>query len=262
MNKAKFTAVLLSIIIIPSAIYAQDRPFLFTYTPENYMTNQAFLRYEAAYGEKTFEPIGVDDFEQNVGLQASLGKYFMVLDHTGLAFTHSTTKLSQQTEVLGNILNTNNNETIDFSAGAGFLHEYDGTNVLISRVIIGRHFSSSELYGNLLFEHAFSSDRDPVDMMTSIGYSYKLMSDLNIGVEAVGQDLEGFWDTEEAEGGATVYLGPDLNFEISEIPLNVTVGGGEIIHATHSSRTSEAMRALPIVSGNGFIFRSVISLGL
>jgi len=260
--KIKFLQILLGTIIISSIIYAQDRPFLFTFTPLNYNANSTFLNYETAYGQGTFEPIGIDDFEQTVGFQSSLGKYLTILEHSGLAFTNRITRFSQQTEVLANLLNTNNHDILDFSAGAGFLHEYGGTNVLISRFMIGRQFTTWQMYSNLVFEHAFSTGRDPFDVVTTLGFSYNLFSWVRAGVEAVGQDLEGFWEPDEAEGGATLYLGPSLNFIIPKTSLNITIGGGEIIRATHSTRLSEAPRPLPIVKGNGFIIRNVISLGL
>jgi hypothetical protein len=257
----KFVQILLGIIIISSSIYAQDRLFLFTFTPQNNTIKSTFIRYETAYGQGTFEPIGIDDFEQNIGFQSRIGKYFSLLDQSGLAFTNGVTKLSQQTELLANLLNTNDNDVVDFSAGMGFLHEYGGTNVLISRVMIGRQFASWAMYSNLVFEHAFSPDRDPVDLMTTVGFSYNLFNWLRTGVEAVGQDLEGFWDPDEAEGGATVYAGPSFNLTIPGTPLNITIGGGEIIRATYSMRSSGALRPLPIVKGNGFIIRNVISYG-
>ena len=262
MFNKKYISLIITILLVSSFAQAQNQAFLFTLTPLKHAANSAFLRYEAAYGQKTFEPISVDDFEQNAGFQGNIGKYLTTTDHLGMAFTNGETKISYQTELLANILNDDNNKIIDFTAGLGFLHEYSGTNVLISRVIIGRQFTSCQAYGNLIFEHAFSTGRDPIDFTTTVGFSYNLYDNLRLGLEAVGQDLEGFWDTDEAEGGATMYFGPSLNLTFPGIALNVTFGGGEIIRATHSIRNSEAMRELPYGKGNGFIFRNVISLGL
>ena len=33
---------------------------------------------------------------------------------------------------------------------------------------------------------------------------------ISLGVEAIGEDLEGFWEEEEAEGGARLLMGPSL----------------------------------------------------
>jgi hypothetical protein len=57
-----------------------------------------------------------------------------------------------------------------------------------------------------------------------------------VGVEAVGSDLEGFFDDAEAEGGATVLVGPSIAVAISE-HCRLVVGGGPVIRA---SSTSEA----------------------
>ena len=259
MFKLIFTFFIL--LIISSNSYSQDRPFLFTNLPQYYSSN-SFLRYEAAYGQQTFEPIGVDDFEQNAGLQSNIGKYFTTTDHLGIAFTNGETKLSYQAEMLANIFDGSENRIVDFMAGIGFLHEYSGTNVLMGRAIIGRQFTTWQVYSNLIFEHAFSVGRDPFDLMTTVGFSYNLSDDLKAGIEAVGQDLEGFWESDEAEGGATLYIGPSLNYTIPGTAFSITFGGGEIVRVTHSLRNSEAIRALPYVNKNGFIIRDVISLGL
>jgi hypothetical protein len=262
MKQTKYVLLLAVSIFISSYTHAQDRPFLFTFTNENYQGRSTFLRYETAYGQNTFEPVGVDALEQNVGFQSNIGKYFTILDHSGLAFKNGPVMFVQRTELMANILNTNDSRILDLSAGMGYLHEYSGTGVLISRLMVGRQFTSWQVYSNLVFEHAFSVDRDPIDLTSTIGFSYDLFDSVRLGIEAVGQDIEGFWETDEAEGGATLYFGPSLNFTIPGTTLNITTGGGEIIRATHSIRNSEALRELPAGKGNGFILRNIISIGL
>ena len=67
---------------------------------------------------------------------------------------------------------------------------------------------------------------------------------------------------DEAESGAIIYVGPTINFRIPGTTLSVTMGGGAIFRATHSSYLSEASRLLPFVNDNGFIIRNIVSLGL
>ena len=250
------------VIVGASYTYSQNLPYLFTFTTQNYMNKSFLVNYEAAYGQKTFQPIGVDDFEQDLGLRVNLGKYFTFFNHTGLAFTNGITRLTMQTELTANLLNTKEKDFLDFSAGLGYLHEYFGTNVLISRFIVGKNFQSWQIYSNLLFEHPFSPDRDKIDLTTSVGFSYKLTKSFSLGIEVVGQDIEGFWEADEAEGGAILYAGPSINFIIPSTTLNITFGGGVIFRATRSLNISEADRALPFVKENGFIIRNIVSLAL
>jgi hypothetical protein len=64
------------------------------------------------------------------------------------------------------------------------------------------------LLGSLLFEKPFEEGRDAVDLITSVGVGWKLQPALAPGVKAVGEDLEGLWEKEEAEGGASLFFGP------------------------------------------------------
>jgi hypothetical protein len=58
----------------------------------------------------------------------------------------------------------------------------------------------------VLLEHPYAAGRDALDLITSLGASHALTSTLWLGVEAVGSDLEGFWDSAEAGGGATLVV--------------------------------------------------------
>ena len=48
---------------------AQERSFLFTFVPPLNENLNTILNYDAAYGNQTFEPLGSDNIEQNIGLQ-------------------------------------------------------------------------------------------------------------------------------------------------------------------------------------------------
>ena len=58
--------------------------------------------------------------------------------------------------------------------------------------------------GNLVVEQVMSSPRahDAADVITSLGWSRRVTDRLSVGAEGIGQDLEGFWDPTEADGGA------------------------------------------------------------
>jgi hypothetical protein len=85
---------------------------------------------------------------------------------------------------------------------------------------------------------------------------------VRIGVEAVGQDLEGFWDDEETEGGARLFIGPTASLALEGTPWHITLGGGAIIRGTSSNHASSALRDLPSTAANGFLIRTMIGFTL
>jgi hypothetical protein len=43
-----------------------------------------------------------------------------------------------------------------------------------------------------------------------VGVSKNLWRPVYVGVEMIGEDLEGFWEPNEAEGGARLLIGPSM----------------------------------------------------
>ncbi len=252
---------LLVVFALPSAALAQDRSFLFTVTTPELRDQSAVLNYGAGYGHKTFEPFGGDGLEQNLGFQGNINGAFSYIAHAALALDDGATNSSVRGEIIAHLIRAED-RGVDISAGGGVLHEYSGTDVLIGRAVIGRQFTSWQSYGNVILEKPLSSDRDAIDLITTIGFSYRLSGAVRLGLEAVGQDLEGFWEEEEAEGGATIFVGPTVSIAIPRLHCTYMIGGGEIIRATRSARTSQALRDLPYKKGNGFIIRNMVNFGL
>ena len=168
---------------------------------------------------------------------------------------------SQQGELLVQVLKSQDS-FLDFSMGPGFRHEYSGTNVMLTRAIIGRRFNSWQLYSNLLFEKPFSETRDQIDLFMTVGCSYRILPALQLGFEAVGQDLEGFWEADEAEGGAILFVGPALIADIPAVPWTFSICAGSILRATQSIRTSTAPRDLTTNKKNGFIIHAGLNFEL
>ena len=112
------------------------------------------------------------------------------------------------------------------------------------------------LNANVLFEKPMSGDRDAVDLITSAGFGRRFGTAVTMSVEAVGQDLEGFWDPEEKEGGARLMVGPSLSVAPPTARWQLTLGGGPIVRATRSNFASTADRPLP--SRNGYVVRTAV----
>jgi hypothetical protein len=240
---------------------AQQSPFLFTLAPPDQAGSRVVVHYDAAYGRETFEPLGGDNLEQTLGIRARLSPSTILTGRLGLATNNVSTSSSQHVELLVQAMGSDD-KLVDVSVGPGFRHEYSGTNVLLGRIIVGRRFTSWQVYGNMLIEKPFAANRDDIDLLLTAGWSYTVSSSIRLGIEAVGQDLEGFWDENEAEGGATLFFGPTLVANIPETSWAFTLGAGPILRATKSSRTSSAMRDLPLSRGDGFVLHAAVSLGL
>jgi hypothetical protein len=234
---------------------AQDRPFLFSVSTPERNDPRAAVHYDASFGERPFDLVDGDRPEQRFGVQAAFGNGLIVLGRLGVAADGRDTRTSQQGEVLYAPW-----RGLGVAAGMGMRHESTGVNVLLGRVIAGRRFDAWRLDGNLLFEKPFSTGRDAVDVITTFGVARSLTPMLHAGLEVIGEDLEGFWEAEEAEGGARILIGPSLRLAPPSQHWQVSVTGGPIIHATTNDLSSNASRSLP-GTRNNYAVRAAVSYG-
>ena len=125
------------------------------------------------------------------------------------------------------------------------LHEAAGVNVLLARFTAGHNGRSWLLHGNMMFQKPMSSGRDELDVVTSLGWARKLPHGMSLGAEMVGEDLEGFWEAQEAEGGARLLIGPSLRVAPGGRRWQLIATGGPLFHPSDTGRTSVALRDLP-----------------
>ena len=244
--------------LLPAAFAtAQSQPFLFTVTtlPADSADEKWFVRYEAGYGERTTEPFGFDGVAQRVTAQGSLGRGLTLLGQLGLGVgtgARNTTSTTQEIELLKDLRNPR--EGVGFTMGLGLRREWEGATVLLGRLATGRRFERSFLFGNLRFEKPFQEGRDGIDLISTLGWMHRVGESFNVGVESVGEDLEGFWEEEEAEGGAKLFVGPSFRVAPPAAAWSLSVAGGPIVYATRSGRTSPAARPLD-ATDNGYTVR-------
>ena len=129
------------------------------------------------------------------------------------------------------------------AVGLGVRREWQGPTVLLGRIAVGHSSARTTLFGNARFERALSGGRDAVDLVTSAGWRRRFGS-VHLGVEAIGEDLEAFWEPSEAEGGARIFAGPSMHLSRPGRPWSVSLCGGPILYATTSGRSSSAVRDL------------------
>ena len=182
-------------VAVPAA--AQERPFLFSIATATDAKPAARFDYDIGVGEHAFQSDTANQPEQRIGLQASRGR-LTFLARVGISEVGSSYQSSQSGEALYSILRPTGH--VALAAGGGVLHEAGGVNVLLARVVAGRNTDAWRLDGNLQLQKPMSSERDALDLITSVGWARKLPHGVSLGVEAIGEDLEGFWESEESGG--------------------------------------------------------------
>lgn len=245
----------------PPPATAQTRPFVFSVVTGAPRVAGGEERswtafYGAGYGERTAEPFGFDGVEQRLGVQGRLGSRLTLVGGLGLGAGSEATRRSQEAELLLDVLGPASRLRV--AVGAGGRREWTGTSVALGRACVSWSTGGTLLSTNVLFEKPLAVDRDAVDVITTAGWLQSVGRGLRVGVEAVGEDLEGFWEAEEAEGGAKLYAGPAVHRAAADGRMWASASGGPIVYATRSGHTSPAPRPLE-ASGNGFTVR--VSVG-
>jgi hypothetical protein len=239
---------------------AQERPFLLSIATTRDTKPAVRFDYDAGIGERAFQSDVATRPEQRVGVQASRGRLTLVA-RVGLATTGSSYDSSQSGEALYSFMAPG--RRLALAAGGGVLHEAGGVNVLLARVVAGHRTELWNLQGNLLFQKPMSRDRDAVDLITSVGWSRTLTRGVSLGVEAIGEDLEGFWEPNEAEGGARLLAGPSVRIAPDRRRWQLIAMGGPMFHPSDTGRASGAVRDLPPDRARtGYAFKVSLSLDL
>jgi hypothetical protein len=230
------------IIALAAPAAAQERPVIFSIATAPDTEPAMRVDYDLGVGERAFQSDSSNQPEQRIGVQASIGR-MTFLGRVGIAEVGSSYQSSQSGEALYSILRPTNR--VALAAGGGVLHEAEGVNVLLARVVAGRSAETWRLQGNVLFQKPMSSERDAVDLITSVGWARKLSHGVSLGAEAIGEDLEGFWEPEEAEGGARLLVGPSLHLAPAGQRWQLSATGGPMFHPANTGRRSGALRDLP-----------------
>jgi hypothetical protein len=206
---------------------------------------------DLGYNERAFEPVAGERLEPQASVLLPLSSALAVLAQLGIANTlDGRTRMAQQGELLVTPVRRG---AFALAGGLGARHEYGGSMVATARFVGARTTERSALAAGVLLEHPYAAGRDALDLITSLGASHALTSTLWLGVEAVGSDLEGFWDSAEAEGGATLFVGPTLAFSPAG-SWRLVVGGGPVLRTTSSTAASAQQRS-------GYVLRTSVRLG-
>jgi hypothetical protein len=240
---------------------AQERPFLFSIATTAKSTPAIRFDYDVGTSERTFQSDATSRPEQRIGAQAALGR-LTLLARFGISDVGSSYQSSQSGELLYSMLG-NERAAVAVAAGGGVLHEAGGVNVLLARLTAGHNADSWLLHGNMVFQKPMSSGRDELDVVTSLGWARKFAHGVSLGAEMVGEDLEGFWEAEEAEGGARLLVGPSVRVAPAGRKWQLIATGGPLFHPSDTGRASAALRDLPPETRSGsYVFKAALSISL
>jgi hypothetical protein len=231
----------------------QPQPFLYTINSLNPAARHWSLNYNGGYGQYTVTPLGFDGVDQNFAVKGYLGNRYSLMATMGVGFgNHGNTQTYQQAEVFKDFIGGVNPTGFRFGTSLGVIREFSNDVVALSRFNAAYENTAWKFAINARVEKAFAANRDALDLISSFGIQRKIAGQFFGGIEAVGQDLEGLWETDEAEGGAKVLIGPSVNFVPVGSRLSFSLCAGPILYVTHSTviPNDSAVRELPL--NNGF----------
>jgi len=123
--------------------------------------------------------------------------------------------------------------SLSVAGGGGIREEWDGTRTFIGCVLAGSDFARGRLQGSVVLERATSSPRlhDAADVITTLGWSRPVGNRVSLGVESIGQDLEGLWNPAEADGGARLLVGPSIQAQSTHGAWTASFTAGPVAHS-------------------------------
>ena len=237
-------------------------PFLFSTTTLTPGDLRWSLDYSTSYGERVSEPFGSVGLGQQFGVKGYLGSRFTLVAHAAFGYAHEKDVTSaQQVEIIRDLVGGNKQQGLRFGLGLGAGRDFSNVTTILSRFTVSYDANRWNTGGNILLEKSFAGYRDKIDVITSFGFHYRFAGNFYGGFETVGEDLEGFWDKEEAEGGAKLLVGPSLNMITNHSRLSFSISGGPVFYATRNEAVNlDPLRELP--SQPGLTLRAKISYNL
>ncbi len=190
---------------------AEELPFLYQGTGSEVGDSIGVaIELEGAVGTREARPFGKDGFENLLRVKFSPIENLTLQAHGGMVFDSSGFDSYQLgAEVAYRVLQQDAN-FVNLSLAAGYVYDYWKVHIPRARFSLWHSFGRFTLLGSSLLEFPLSGNRDEVDMIVSIAGSFDFNRYVRLGAEVMGEDLEGFWEEEEAEGGAKIIAGPTL----------------------------------------------------
>jgi hypothetical protein len=259
----KIGVTILACMLTASPVSSQvpSHPFVFSLLPASGPgTSRVTIFADLAYGEQMFAALGPEHLEQRVGTELRFGSRVMVVAQGGMMGSSEAgrSRLSGQVEVFRKL--TGERARLQLAVGLGGGRDYSGTGAALGRVVVGGIWARNTVVTNIRLERAFGNRRrDALDLNTTVGFAHAVTSGIRLGVEGVAEDLEGIVESDEAEGGAKLMLGPSLALGSPKSAWGLTLTGGPVFRLSRSTVSGSASGASRTL-GNGFVLRTSVVL--
>jgi hypothetical protein len=237
--------------------FAQAPPLVFTVAvPER--TASETIQTSAVVEERGLALWGGASSDFGVGVSLSRPRWTIrsITSMTTLSVDGHGRPTFQQFEIVRPVFSTG---SMSVAGGGGIRQEWDGTRVLIGRVLAGSDVGHGRLQGSLVMERAVSSPlrHDAADVVTTLGWSRPIGDRVSVGVEGIGQDLEGLWNPAEVDGGAKLLVGPSLHVQSKRGDWAAGLTAGPVVHAPSVASPPDVQAAMYPHGGRHFgIFAS------
>jgi hypothetical protein len=156
------------------------------------------------------------------GFETGLWLDYVPVDGAGLRFSNSylfSAGLEPRAAVFVEgswLLLRNERQGMDLGLGFGFGRDFRDAWLPRIRVFLGAKSGRFEIAAGVLAEFPMAAGRDAMDVIITAAAGYRIADSWIAGVEAAAEDLEGFFEEEEAEGGARLTAGPTLWVQVTD----------------------------------------------
>jgi hypothetical protein len=210
MPKTSLIAPLLLLTFTSTARADTDSTYVYQRTPAASAATEVSVELDSAVGTREARPFGAQGVEQAARVELRRGIFTVAV--RGGALIHDGQVHGGVLVDAGALLLQQGAAPVDVHVSAGVLRDYRQDIAVRATVTAGRSWGRLNLSALAMTEIPLAADRDAVDVVFGLGGSALVRDGLRLGGELIGEDLEGFWDENEAEGGARLLIGPTVWF--------------------------------------------------
>jgi len=172
------------------------------------VVGSAAVELESAYGSRDARPFGAAGFEQGARVRWSPLDWLSAEGWGGVLVSGGAHRATAGALDLRFTVLRQDAHHVDLTLSGGALFDYRRALVPRLGATLRRAWGAFDACFSTFVEVPTSGDRDAVDLALAFASSYAPAAWARVGLEVEGQDLEGFWEPGEAEGGARLVAGP------------------------------------------------------
>lgn len=260
MTRILALVAVLAVPVLPAGARAQstgDFPYLYQHAGQT-RSGLLMIESETAYGTRETRPFGEQGVEQGLRLRWAPTSFLVLEGWGGAVFTGGGYRgAAGSIDAYFGVLDQARH-VVNLTLGGGCLLDFRTVVVPRLYVALSRSFGPLDLALSTRVEFPLGGRRDVADVVLGLAASCRVARWARVGAEVLAQDIEGFWEKDEAEGGAKIVLGPTAWFAPGR-HFEVKVNAGAVIPASTNAPRNAAPGVSPPVSGYGFLGRLALA---